>query len=73
MIQAIKNKMLGANGDKGVLERSGILVAVFVTAKVLLDGYVAQDMWTVIEPQWETLQTMWIAAILVIFHNTSKV
>ena len=72
MIQKLKNKMLGANGQKGVLERSGIVVAVFVTAKVLLDGWVCGGMWSVVEPQWDTLQMLWISAILVIFGTKSN-
>jgi len=72
MLEKFRAKMVGANGEKGVLERSGILVAIFVTAKILLDGWAAGDMWQVVEPQWETLQTLWITALLVIFGNKSK-
>lgn len=73
MMATTKNMLLGKNGNKGVLLRSGIIVAIVTTVFVAITGYANGDIAAQIVAQKDSLMPMWSAALTVLIGNPSKV
>ena len=68
----IKKVLLGENGTKGILSRSGILTAIITTLFVVIDGYASGSISETLSSQKESLMPMWTAAMMVLVGNPSK-
>jgi hypothetical protein len=69
---ALKNTLLGQNGTKGVLLRSGIITAVVTTIFVVIQGWAQGDIPGQLMAQKDTLMPMWTAAITILLGSPSK-
>ena len=73
-----KDTLMGTANRKGVLERSGILVAIFVTLRIILSGAISGNggplsgIGSALVLEWDTISTLWMAAILVLVNNESR-
>jgi len=72
MIKSAANVLVGGNGTKGLLQRSGIVTAVMTTLFVIIKGLSTDDVLGHVASQSEALLPMWIAAITVLIGNPSK-
>ena len=72
MIKQTGALLIGKNGTKGLLQRSGIVTALMTTVFVIIKGYSAGDVMGHLVTQQESLMPMWIAALTVLIGNPSK-
>jgi len=72
MFAGTKKLLVGVNGTKGVLQRSGIITAVVTTIFVIIGGWAAGDIAAELMSQKATLMPMWTAAVTILLGSPSK-
>lgn len=72
MFEKTTNFFVGANGNKGLLERSGIITALMTTIYVVIEGTTKNGIAQELLVHKASLMIMWSTALTVLVGNRSK-